>query len=457
MKNQKNSKKSVLIITYLFPPFGGPSVFRVLKFVRYLPFFNWRPLVITASYPFFQAKDESLLNEIPHQAKIFRIFNIDLRNIKILRKFWAQQVKIENIVETEKQSIFKKFLKNLKLLIFLPDESNLWLPFLIFYGFFIILKNKPQIIFVTAPPYSPLFAGIILKKIFKIPLVADFRDPWSKIPEGHFAYSFPLWRKKIDSLLEKWVLKNVDKVIVVSEKTARDFSEIVDSQKIEVIHNGYDEEDFQGLEEEKIFPQKFKIVYSGSFFGHYNPFNFLRALKMIIDKKPEIKKDLKIEFYGRQIHGPGIEEKSFQILKNKEIIKFFDYLPHKEILKKFYEASLLLLVIGRHKGAEGVYSTKIFEYIRVGKPIILLSDKESLSAKLIERTKTGIVVDPENVDEIAQKIEEIYEKWKKREKIVEPNWEEIKKYERKKLTGRLAEVFDELLKTKSQNNKTKND
>ena len=41
------SVNSVLIISYYFPPSGGPGVQRVLKFVKYLPEFGWRPVVLT--------------------------------------------------------------------------------------------------------------------------------------------------------------------------------------------------------------------------------------------------------------------------------------------------------------------------------------------------------------------------------------------------------------------------
>ncbi|HMT12896.1 MAG TPA: glycosyl transferase, partial [Ignavibacteria bacterium] len=39
--------KKVLIISYYFPPSGGPGVQRVLKFVKYLPEFGWQPIVLT--------------------------------------------------------------------------------------------------------------------------------------------------------------------------------------------------------------------------------------------------------------------------------------------------------------------------------------------------------------------------------------------------------------------------
>ena len=42
--------KKVLIIVNQFPPFGGGGVIRVLKFVKYLPVFNWEPIVLTRDF-----------------------------------------------------------------------------------------------------------------------------------------------------------------------------------------------------------------------------------------------------------------------------------------------------------------------------------------------------------------------------------------------------------------------
>ena len=62
--------RAVLLVTYYFPPSGGPGVQRMLKFAKYLPEFGWTPLVLTvredAAFP---VRDESLLKEIPTSAR----------------------------------------------------------------------------------------------------------------------------------------------------------------------------------------------------------------------------------------------------------------------------------------------------------------------------------------------------------------------------------------------------
>ena len=64
--------KKVLIITYYWPPAGGPGVQRVLNMAQLLPEFGWEPLVLTVKNPSAPARDESLLSRIPDSSKVFK-------------------------------------------------------------------------------------------------------------------------------------------------------------------------------------------------------------------------------------------------------------------------------------------------------------------------------------------------------------------------------------------------
>ena len=57
-------KKKVLIITYYWPPAGGPGVQRWLKFVKYLPDFNIEPIVYCPSNANYPILDTTLQNEV---------------------------------------------------------------------------------------------------------------------------------------------------------------------------------------------------------------------------------------------------------------------------------------------------------------------------------------------------------------------------------------------------------
>jgi hypothetical protein len=57
-------KKKLLIITYYWPPAGGPGVQRWLKFVKYLPDFNIEPIVYIPENPTYPIIDKALESEV---------------------------------------------------------------------------------------------------------------------------------------------------------------------------------------------------------------------------------------------------------------------------------------------------------------------------------------------------------------------------------------------------------
>ena len=64
--------KKVLIISYYWPPAGGPGVQRWLKFVKYLPDFNIEPHVYIPENPTYPLIDEKLMSEVSDKAIIIK-------------------------------------------------------------------------------------------------------------------------------------------------------------------------------------------------------------------------------------------------------------------------------------------------------------------------------------------------------------------------------------------------
>ena len=64
--------KKLLIITYYWPPAGGPGVQRWLKFVKYLPDFNVKPIVYIPENPTYPIIDNGLQSEVSEKAIILK-------------------------------------------------------------------------------------------------------------------------------------------------------------------------------------------------------------------------------------------------------------------------------------------------------------------------------------------------------------------------------------------------
>jgi hypothetical protein len=157
--------KKVLIITYYWPPAGGPGVQRVLKFAKYLPEFGWQPLVLTVKNGEYPAYDKSLKNDIPPECKVYTTKSIE--PFKLYKKFtgMAENEAIPVATLTENKKNWKKRLAYwIRLNLFIPDAKIGWIPFAVKAGKKIIQEEKPDIILSSSPPPT---VHLIAKKLAK--------------------------------------------------------------------------------------------------------------------------------------------------------------------------------------------------------------------------------------------------------------------------------------------------
>ena len=99
--------KRVLIISYYWPPSGGPGVQRWLKFVKYLPEYNIEPILFVpknANYPLI---DNSLADQVDTGLKVISHPITEIS--KFLPKFeFLKSARTGNISIPANQSFFQK-------------------------------------------------------------------------------------------------------------------------------------------------------------------------------------------------------------------------------------------------------------------------------------------------------------------------------------------------------------
>lgn len=438
--------KKVLIIAYYFPPLGWSGVQRTLKFVKYLRNFGWKPVVVTVGRTKFSVLDESLMEEIPKEIEIIRIDDVKFKDItdKIKEKMreytkYSFDIISDEYLKNQYEKRIDDNFEKLRNLFLLPDGNAIWANNVIRKISKKINFKDISVIYTTSSPYSTHIIGYYLKKKYKLPWVTDFRDEWTNNP--YYSFNEQDIRYKIERNIEKTLIESSDKIITITPISMNNYISLFNVSKDKVVNitNGYDEEDFNFLLQ-STQKHKFKIISNGSFYLDISPETFLIAIKNILNKKLVDKKNLSIDFIGT------IEEKIKNNIENLglgDIINYEGYLPHIDSLKKSANANLLLLVVGKGEKVKSVYTGKVFEYLRLKRPILALSPAESVVEKLLNETGCGINVEYDKIDEIEKCILKIYNEWISKSKLV-VNESKIKKYERKNLTKKLAEVFNEL-------------
>lgn len=434
--------KKILIISYYFPPTIGGGIFRVMRFIKYLPQNGWEAVVLTPKDSYVTGEDKDvgnkILSEIEGKTEVIRTSNFEIlasgrRNLdklntsaSTLRKSEVIEIKIKILL------FFKKYLSNILKSLLVPDEVIGWIPFAVSQGLKIIKNEGIRVVYTTAPPISTHLIGLFLSKIKNIHWIVDFRDPWTQRVDFN---NHNFIRRKIELFLEAAVIKKAN-VVVTTTPAITDFFKnkySCHAHKIFTITNGYDPDDLISMADYDI-TDKFTITHTGSIFGYRNPIAFLMAvLRLVNNGIPRA--DIEIRFIG-------YIDKAFYdfVAKNNmtDIVKLISYLPHSDIIKHQKESTALLLITDP-RGAIQIPG-KLFEYIFSGRPILALVPK-GVCSDIVENTHTGYCVDFNDVDAIAKLILSFYTEFKNGGLNLSPDYSQIEKYNARYLTKKLCQYL----------------
>ena len=258
------SEKKILIISYYWPPAGGPAVQRVVKYVKYLSEFNYQPIVLTVENPQVQAYDNSLLKEIPAEVEVIKTKSFQPFGIykKLLGIDKNTSIPKQVISKSENESFKSKISRFIRANIFIPDARIGWFPYLVNKGLKICKEKNIDVIFSTSPPHSVHLGAKKIAKKTKIKWIADFRDPWVDA-YWNLDMSKMAFAEKLDKIFEKNVLKSADTITTVSEELINLF-QARQKNNYELLHNG-----FEKINLTKKTSAKFEILFIISDFSFF--------------------------------------------------------------------------------------------------------------------------------------------------------------------------------------------
>jgi glycosyltransferase involved in cell wall biosynthesis len=371
----------VLIITYYWPPSGGVGVQRWLKFSKYLPEFGWEPIILTVDpkYAAYPVTDNSLKADLPSSVKVyctpatdyFRIYKSD-----------KSKIPTSGFANNTDNSLKGKLLRFIRGNFFIPDPRRGWNKYAFKKACELIETEGIKQIITTSPPHSTQLIGLKLAKKYRdLKWLADLRDPWTDI--YYYKMFYPTYFSRlIDKRYEKKVLKTAGIITTVGVNLGKMFENKVAGieKKINILPNGYDENDFAG--KVGTLPEKFTISHVGTI----SEFNPIDGLVNALSKIQSSGIDFVLRF-------TGIVTQSQKDLITKNLdpgkIEFIPYVDHDVAIQIMLDSSMLLLVIGEDINNRAFLSGKLFEYLASGRQILCLGPEDGEAAKLISQFKQG--------------------------------------------------------------------
>ena len=436
--NPPPTVKRLLFITYYFPPSGGPGVQRALKFAKYLPQFGWQPTVLTvrpekAAYPDL---DPTLAGEVPPDVRVERTGAWDPYALyaRLQGKSKAETVGVGFLGEAEmdwKQRLARWVRAN----VFLPDARVGWVPFALRRGRALVEADPFDALLTTGPPHSAHLAGLLLARRYGLPWIADFRDPWTDID---YAEALPMTApaRRADAAMERAVLRGAGQVTAVSPQMARRLATRADVEPV-VIQNGFDPADFQAPPP----PPRphFEVAYLGNMNDARNPQALWEALRQL--GLPETMPDVRVRLVGNV---DPVVLRSAREQGVADVVETAGYVPHDEAVRRMRASAVLLLVINRVPGADGIMTGKLYEYVASGRPVLGLGPPDGDAAVVLRGAGAGEMFDYGDAAGVAAFLQRHHAAWKGGTPRPGAGKTAAERYSRRGQTGQLAQLLDAL-------------
>jgi hypothetical protein len=424
--------KKLLIITYYWPPAGGPGVQRWLKFVKYLPDFDIQPIVYVPENPTYPIVDQGLLIEVSDKAiilknKIFEPYQL----AGIFSKKQTQKISSGIIPAAKKQSVLEKLLLWVRGNLFIPDARKYWIKPSVAYLKKYIQEHNIDTIVTSGPPHSLHLIGLKLKEELGVKWFADFRDPWTTIGY-HKALKLSSYADKKHKFLESKVLNAADTIIVTSKTTKSEFQALT-QKPIEVITNGYDIENVA----KQTLDEKFTMAHIGSFLSDRNPKVLWEVLQELVTENSAFSANFQLKLIGK------ISQEILESLSNYHLDSYCNnlgYVSHTEAIAHQRKSQVLLLIEIDSEDTKSIIPGKLFEYMVSERPIVAIGPKDSDFAEIITSTNTGVFFTYSEKVRLKKTILSYFELFLKNKLLVHPIG--LQHYSRKSLTEKLANLIN---------------
>lgn len=290
-----------------------------------------------------------------------------------------------------------------------------------------------------------------------IPYVIDIRDLDEQSAKKSFwARSF---NSKMDvlrskcSFISRWranrVLRNASALTTISPWHTQYLQERF-NRNTHCIYNGFDPEVFHHLE--PVPNEAFEMVYTGTLATKsLRDYTFLlEAVASLTCKGLITPETFKVKFYAGKIATGNRIQEDVEAKGLSEYVEFLPFVPLKEIPSIFQQASALIVLTAKSgkNGVHGIMTTKFFEYLASGRPILCIpSDEECLEAA-IQETNSGCA--PRTAEEAEAYILSLYNEWKEKGYTEgKTNQNKLTLFSRETQANQFADLFDDVMNRKN--------
>jgi glycosyltransferase involved in cell wall biosynthesis len=266
---------------------------------------------------------------------------------------------------------------------------------------------RPDVVVATSPQFFCAVAGYVVSRIKRTSFIFELRDIWpeSIVTVGAMRPSLPI---RLLEKLELFLYRKSTRVIALTDAFKENLiSRGIPSSKIDVIKNGVDLSFFSPR---PVTPEVLRELGAESRFiaSYIGTIGMAHAVDRIVEVADRLRNFPGIFFL---IVGEGAEKKRVRDLilsKGLSNIKVLNGVSKEQVRDYYAITDLYLVTLKNTKLFRTVIPSKIFEAMAMARPILCAVDGEC--RKIVEKAGSGIYVEPENVNQMAEVILEIWSK-----------------------------------------------
>lgn len=420
--------KKVLLLVRDFPPYyhslGG--VIRMVKLGEFLDSQGYEVHVVaSAGLPidYFGYEDTLKRFNIHYVTDAYqRIYNNSTRsNHGTPKNSWIKQ----RILDT---------IRYLSIELCVPDPAVLYAHRLYRTALSITLKHGIANIVSSSPPHSTQIAALMLKRRLgdRITLILDYRDSWNTTPL--FSKRFFV-TQAINRALERRILEQADAITYASPPMIRKINATFpgSANNSQLILNGYDPDLFP-LER---LPAPYNVVFT---IGHFGAISDARCSfrnpSAVLEVAADFDHEMRFIFFG----DAKISSKRTLLLGDRLVVN--GSISHSEALQEMRRMDALMLIHSNPDGADEVITSKIFEYMLAGRPIIAFGPPAMEAIRMVQNHNLGYTANIDDREEIKLTLARVYDDWINN-KLVSYDLSLLSAYTRSAQYAKLLPLFGE--------------
>jgi colanic acid biosynthesis glycosyl transferase WcaI len=267
---------------------------------------------------------------------------------------------------------------------------------------------RPDIILLTVPPLPVCVPAALLGWIYNCPIVLNVQDilPEAAVKVGLLKNK---WMIRVFEVLERFAYRTAHTVSVIAEGFVENLEgKGVPSDKITCIPNWVDIHFIRPLPQENNafreahnLTDKFVVLYSGNI-------ALTQGLETVVQAAAQLRHIPEIAFLivGEPKAIAKLQQHSQEC--GADNVSLLPFQPREKLPEMLAAANVGLIVQKRNVVAFNMPS-KTQVLLASGRPIVASVPSTGTAAKAIERSRGGMVVEPENPTQLAEAILQLYQ------------------------------------------------